>query len=162
MRTLTISAAQKYVKQLQEELQQLRQKEARSLSFEYIDGQRTTKDIPEYSFAETQARVTEIIDTVARIKHAINSINVENNIDVHLVRMAAINERLSEIQGLAGAQRIKSRLQNAGQQLVKVVTELTYDPLVAEAVFTSLSEEVRQIQLTIDTLNNTLSIEIDI
>lgn len=124
--------------------------------------------IPEYNYDDTRAAIKEIDDKIAKIKHAINLFNTSTivteatgTVDETLVRLAQLNNDMAAIGRL---RNIPEKKRNSTYSSIASEIEYTYanfNPKQIEADYEAITETIADIQLKLDTINQTTQFEID-
>ncbi|GAA4298277.1 hypothetical protein GCM10023142_38370 [Anaerocolumna aminovalerica] len=163
---ITSAGANKLIRTLEDEKSYILSIENNSKT--YIRGEGEEAEIPQYDYEETSKKLNEIDEKVCKIKHAINVFNsttylpqLHITIDTALVKMAQLNIR-------------KSILDNMRKHLPKVrITDfmgrmnrgveyefVNYDLDKVNNDYKEICEQIIEIQLALDTCNQTITFEI--
>lgn len=167
IKKFTSALANKTIKQLNEEKSILLNKEQRNCVYKAYKDEEPT--IPEYDYSMTRARVQLIDEQVRKIKHALNIFNCETvlpelnvTIDEALVLMAQLEQSkntLSTLKDRDSISRVESfRNTNAVPEFVYT----NYDVKVAAGDYEEISKKIIDIQLALDTVNQTVTFEVDV
>lgn len=123
---------------------------------------------PEYSYEDTRKKLDELEAKVRYFKHALNRFNVTQElpgfgmtIDQALVYIPQLTQRVKRL----GDMRIipkKARNTNTRSTNLIEYTYANFDPEQAEADFARTSDELARLQNTLDLINSTAQIEIDL
>lgn len=160
---MCLSAAMKFLKDLEEEKTAILQKERENSAYQIVNG--VSGEIPEYNFMDTQGRLEAIDETVCNVRHAINVANATKlvgetglTVDQILISMAQTTRRMATLQGMAGkAKKSQPRFQGALENQ-QVIICTNYDPAEVKAHYKKLREGRTNMQMALDLHN--LSTEI--
>ena len=165
---LTSAEAAKLLKKLKEEHQSIQNLE--NESYEYVAAiSEIPGDVaPNYNFTETQQALTEIETKIRKIKHAINVFNTTHTVPnfpmtvdellVYSPQLTALKTKYGIMKNKLPKARVRG-YSNAGVIEYKYANYAISD---AEREYELVSEQLAQAQLALDTLNNTVTMEIDI
>lgn len=165
--SLTSSAANKRIKELEEEKQSLRNQES-DAQF-YSCGVNESIEVPTYNFMETTQKIDAIDTEIATLRHAINQFNVstflpETNItvDMALVKVAQLNKKADALR------RIKDRPEKARSDArfslggASVITYRNYNAEEVRSEYKKTIEEIHKLQMTVDKLNLTVEFLVEV
>ena len=165
MRKINCDAANKLVRQMQSERDALIRAESETSTYSYMAGKEPV--VTEYDFRAVNARLSELTDMIASIKHAINIFNTSTElpeigltIDGALVRMTMLNGDKSRFDRMRHVQK-KAR-SGSSVRGVSEYTERNYDSEDAEKMYQDVCMELIAIQQAIDMANLTRTLEVDI
>ena len=163
--------ATKTLRKLSEDKEYWRARESED-SF-YVASNDEDPVIPEYDYSEVATRISDIDEKMAKIKHAINLSNTQNEvrvgeasmtIDSILVRMAQYNSRKEVLDRMRKSQP-KSRVSGgylSGRKSVPEYRYINYDLDVVKKEYERIDAEIAQMQLALDRYNHTAEIDVDI
>lgn len=164
-KSVCIASAIKLIKDLEAEKADLLANEVNGCMREEVNGE--VVDECEYSFADTQCRLTALDESVRNIRHAINVANATIPItalgmtpDCVLVTMAAKNQRLDRLQTMVRTPRRKRCETYGGTQNVYKLRN--FDLAEVKAAAEGLRREVRDLQLELDKHNLNTEISFDL
>ena len=164
----TSAEANKLLKRVEQQIRDIRMMEHRRAHFKVASGEDTESLRPEYDFLETQAQLDSLESTVRVIKHQINTFNLTHTlpgfdditIDQALVYIPQLTQRVNKLQDMA-ASLPKERIESMRNTFVDY-TVANYDIDVAGEVYAEAQEMLSKLQLALDSVNNTETMEIDI
>lgn len=167
MVTLTSASANKHIKLLTEQKNTLLVKE-RTASF-YRAFQNEEPVVPEYDFDDLHVAIADIDFKIRKIKHALNIFNCstivpETNmtIDETLVYMAQLTARkvvLSTMATVAPKERVDSFRNTSPVAEYKYAN---FDCKRVADIHKNVAEKIAKIQISLDTVNQTQTFEVDI
>ena len=164
---MTSALANKLIKEYNDEITHLMQVEADSMAYTEVVGQEAV--VPEYSFMEMGTKISDLNNKVLVLKHAVNRFNTETmlpelgiTIDEALVRMAQLNKLKQRYQQMRNMPEKKlARGYMASSNATEYVCR-NFKIEQVEAAYNRVSNEIKDIQLKLDLLNNTVPFEVDI
>ncbi len=171
MTKMTSAYANKLLKRLQEDKEFWASKERESSTYIAAVGEEAV--IPDYDYAQTAEKITEIDEKVVKLKHAINLNNVSGvvsvgekamTIDMILVRMAQLTQRkavLDEMRKREPKTRINSGYYGAKQAAPEYMY-INYDLALVRAEYERVDAEIAQMQIALDKYNQTVEFDVDI
>lgn len=164
--SLTIAEAQKMIKKILEEKIGLIEQEQKSSLFNASLGEDVESVRPDYNFELTQAAIRKCDEKVRILKHAINKFNIEHYVDSEGMTVDQVLVRIPQLT------EEKRRLQDMQGRLPKQRTSLTpnvvdyryanYNIAEAKEEFESVSDRLRNLQTSLDTINTTERFEVEI
>lgn len=162
---VTSAGANKLLRSLEDEKMYLREIEQQSCT--YIMSENETDGKPDYDYLETKRQIEEIDEKVLKIKHAINLFNTRTvlpnlgiTIDTALVKMAQLNQMKAKLDVMR--KRLpKERMHSFGKDVVEY-THINYDLSTVREDYKKVTDQIAEIQLALDTCNQTLEFDIDI
>jgi len=162
---VTSASANKIIKALEDEKMYLKNIEEQSCTYIVSDSELDEK--PDYDYIETQRQIEEIDNKVLKIKHAINVFNTRTKlpglditIDMALVKMAQLNQMKTKLDGLR-KKLPKQRVPSFGKDSVDYLY-INYDLAAVKEDYKKVSDQIMEIQLALDTCNQTIEFEVDI
>lgn len=165
---ITSAAANKMLKQLQDEKAYLLQLEKESATYIQVTGYDTEK--PEYDYEKIYTQIRVIDDKIGQIKHAINVFNCSTElpelgftVDAALVKLAQLTkekERLDIMRKRLPKTRRQNRYGDSGNLVEYTCTN--YDIEQTKEDYNTVCEEIIKIQMGIDYVNQTQKFEIEI
>lgn len=167
MKTLTSAGASKLIKSLEDQKSYLLSLEASSSIYVLAEGEHA--EPPHYDYTATSEEIDQINQQVRKIKHAINVFNTTTvleplgiTIDEALIKMAQLNHRKVELDIM------RKRLPKERQSMPFTRTNIieyqyvNYEIAQVAADYNKLCEEIMEIQLALDTCNQTKTFEVDL
>ena len=161
---VTSSEANKMLAKLAIDKETVLSDEAEKRTFRAAIQEDPEKLRPDYSFSVTQEKIDSINRRVMEIKHKLNLFNANTvvynglTIDQVLVRMPQLQHQKAKLQRMMLVSE-KSRAGIIGN--IIDYTYANYYPKEAKKAFNEVSIEIDQMQLALDTVNNTQKFEID-
>ena len=171
MTKMTSAYANKMIRKLNEDKAFLRSKEVSG--YIYIAALDEEPVIPDYDYSEVSAKIKEIDEKIAKIRHAINLANCTNTveesgekmtIDTVLVRMAQLNRRKEELDQMRKLQP-KVRLSTGLYSQKKTAPEyqyINYDLEQVQKDYDVIDARIAALQLVLDRYNQTVEFDEDI
>lgn len=167
MKTLTSAGANKLIKALEDQKNYLLSLEASSSTYIMAEGEKA--EPPVYDYSDTSEKLNQINNQIRKIKHAINIFNSSTyleplgiTIDEALIKMAQLNQRKQTLDTM------RKRLPKERQAVPFTRTNIieyqytNYDIEKVAADYNKLCEEITEIQLALDTCNQTKTFNLDI
>ena len=159
---MTIVEANKYARQLTEEVARIEKEEASASVLRYSEGE---EPIPqEYDFAKTQSRIADLNEKIARIRHAVNRFNAETvvagypfTVDEALVRISMM---AGELKKLADMKNLPSVSRKAGYSNVEIARR-NFDIDEVLKKWSDTTREINRLRAALDLTNLTSTIEIE-
>ena len=175
-KTFTPATAAKYLRILEDEKQNLLQRESERCH--YVAAMDEEPEVPEYDYAATRARVAEIDALVRKMRHALHAHNVATllpdlgiSVDEALVELAQLSSAKRTLDDLRGRQK-KARIDvynsfyrrryNEPQRDVVEYDYANYDVDQAELDYQAAYEQLIELQSAIDYSNQTTRFEVDL
>ena len=165
---VTSAAANKLLKQLQDDKNYLLDYENNSSTYIRVSGYDDER--PEYNYSQTRDEINAIDAKICKIKHAINLFNctttlpdMDITVDAALVKMAQLNKEKDRLDIMRKRLPVSRRQNRYGDssQLVEY-TCANYDIEVAKNDYNDIAAEIRALQIGIDYINQTEKFEINI
>ena len=165
----TCAEASKILRKLNEDLKVLRAKEVKGYRFTAAVDEDLESARPVYNYIQTQNEQRRIEAKIRKVKHAINSFNIETlipefnmTVDEMLVYIPQLSERKKKLTEMASFLP-KERVSN-GYQATKIIeyTYANYDLEKAAEDLTLVSDELARAQTALDVINNQGQLELDI
>lgn len=167
MKLLTSAAANKLIKSLEDQKSYLLSLESESCTYVMADNERV--DPPEYDYIATSNELYTINWQVQKLKHAINIFNtttilspLEITIDEALIRMAQLNNRKSQLDKMRRRLPKERQTPLFNRTMTPEYQYVNYDLVRVGEDYKKLCEQINQIQLLLDTCNQTKTFEIDV
>ena len=164
----TSSQANKLLQKLNSDHRSLLEKESICTHYLLTPGESADDVRPAYNFLETQKELDCLERKIRIVKHAINLFNTQTiipefniTIDEMLVLLPQLSSRMSKLK-LMKDMLPKQRFSSSGSTTLVEYRYANYDISEAEAEYNKAYETLSRAQLALDTLNNTLTFEIDI
>jgi hypothetical protein len=166
----TSTEANKLLKTIEARIEDLKNKEKKSSSFNAAYSEDPEKLRPEYDFHETQAKINKLEADVRTIKYAIHVFNVTHSlqgfdgmkIDQALVYLPQLSARVRKLKDMAAAlprERVEEPYYRSG--VIDYVIA-NYDIAEAEKTYLEEQEKLKNLQLALDAANAGETMEIDI
>lgn len=167
MKTCTSAEANKLLKKLQDELNQVKTLETKASVFNAAAGEDVEELRPKYDYEATQKKLDEIEATIVRVKHAINVFNCTTEvpdfgftIDQALVYLPQLSARKTKLLGMSTALE-RERTGNTWDKYIDYrITNYPIDK--AKEDFNTVSDELSKLQMGLDKVNSTQVMVIDI
>ena len=166
----TSAEAGKLVKKLEDRIRRAELAESKSATFNAASGEDVESLRPRYSFKDSQAKIEELQAQDRKVKHAINAFDISHTlpgfkgvtVDQALVLIPQLRGRLS-VLGEMVARLPKERVDSAFRNTNIIDYVITnYDAAEVEKKYNELEEQLSALQLALDTLNNTETMDIDV
>ena len=164
----TSSEANKLLKGIEARIEDLKNKERKSSTFNAASTEDPEELRPAYDFAETQKQIAALEMDVRTVKHAINVFNVTHTlpgfddmtIDQALVYLPQLSGKVKKLQEMAAALP-RERVESFRSTIIDYVIA-NYDIADAEKAYHMEQERLGSIQLALDAANAGETMEIDI
>ena len=163
----TSSEANKLLRTLETRRNSIQQREVKAANFVISVGENIEEVRPEYDFRKTQDEIAELNKKIRTVKHAINMFNVSHSvpgfdmtIDQVLVYLPQLSERVNKLKSMADTlprERVASYRMNTAEYSIA-----NFDPEEAEAEYNKAQEELHTLQLALDVINSSETMDIDI
>lgn len=167
----TSAEASKLIRKLEEEATNLRDMEEKSAVFNAASGENVEDLRPEYDFAATQARLEELYERIRTAKHAVNVFNTTHElpgfegltIDQALVYIPQLNKRKDKLRWMA-AHLPKERVDSYQLARTNIIDYevINFDREQVKAAYDATGQTLAKLQLVLDTVNTTETMEIDV
>ena len=165
----TSAEAAKMIRQLNEELGIILQKESASKVFLAAVGEDIEELRPAYDYRKTQEEIAQIRKKIRTIKHALNQFNISQKvgdmtIDEVLVYLPQLQTQRDKLSNMVGRQP-KRRAQSMGFGKMSSIIDYeyaNYDIELAEEDYKKVCEKIGRIQAALDVVNSTVQMEIDL
>lgn len=165
----TSSEANKLLRRLNEERDAVLSKEQKCSTFLAAMGEDPESLRPQYDYADVQNTVEMLNRKIRTVKHAISQFNLTQTVPgfdmtvdqmlVYIPQLTARKKKLSVMKGRLPKQRkIEDRFGHTG---VIDYVYTNYDIKAVEADYHTVADELARAQAALDTLNNTVLMEID-
>lgn len=164
---ITSASANKILKQLNEEYRFLLDQDMQQRVYPEIEG--VAPIIPDYDITDATKQLIAITDKISRLKHALNIFNTttmlpghDYTIDEALVRMTFLSYQKSRLNAMRSIPE-KRMISGRNSRNNQVEYELAnFDPKEAENLYNIISEELSELQLSLDTVNSTEKFDIEL
>lgn len=160
---MTITAANREIKRLKDELSRIKEEELSSRVITHSEGEEPIQVT--YDFQATQARIDEINQKIVKIRHAVNLFNVNYvipsvglTVDAVLIRVAMMSEEKKKLQEML---RIQEVSRQASYRSVEI-SHRNFDKAQVEDRFRHLSDDLERMWAELDLVNLTETIDVDI
>lgn len=164
---VTSAVASKKIKMLEEQKNRLLDLENTSCIYIRADGE--SEAPPVYDYAATKKELDEINEKIRKIKHAVNIFNTTTYletvglyIDEALVEMFMLNRRRETLKYMSN--RLPKERVNNGYVRSNLAIEykyVNYDMETVKRDFEACCQRIFDIQIALDTANQTLMFEIE-
>ena len=172
--TLTSAQAAKMIRKLKIESDSLMTDDAKRRSFVASVGEDVESVRPEYDYAATQEKLAEIEQKIRRLKHALNVFNSTTvipefgfTIDEMLVYIPQLTARIARLKKMS--ERLPKERINPGtssysgaRSNIVEYSYANYDVSAAKADYERFADELTRAQLALDTVNNKMTLEVDV
>ena len=168
---MTSAYANKMIKQLTEEKSYWMNRESEGST--YVAAMDEEPVIPQYDYIKVSKEIADIDEKVIKIKHALNTNNVnsritvgdkEMSVDEILIAVAQYNTR-KRILDYMRKQEPKTRVGSSSFSARKSVPEykyLNYDLDLIKEEYKRIDEEIAAMQIALDKYNQTFEFEVNI
>lgn len=167
MKTVTSASANKLLRSLEDEKAYLLSMENESKEYTLAENEKVQK--PDYDYRGTAQKLEELDNRIRKIKHRINVFNVTTvlpnldlTIDEALVKMAQLNRRKEQLDEM---RKHLPKIRKEDPYLRTNMIEYTYVNYDLEEVrkdYQKISEQIMELQLALDTCNQTQTFEIEL
>lgn len=165
MKQITPAAANKMVRKLEDEKSYLISMMNEMST--YIEAEGVEPVIPEFNYENTISEIMAIDEKIAKIKHCINVFNTSTTIpeigitvDQALVKMAQLNHLKNYIDRMRKRQK-KCRYNTLAGTIIQYEC-VNYDIEKTKADYEKISNEIIDIQMSLDKCNQTIMFDLDI
>ena len=165
----TSAEANRLLKKLADDRKILLSEEENSSTFKASVGENPDDVRPDYNYLQTQATINQIDEKVRKIKHAINLSNINTvlpnagiTVDVALILMPQLKgmkNKLSIMQSRLKKQRADDRYSSSP---IIDYEYANYDINIVKQDYNKVSKQLSDLQLELDSVNNSVLIDIDI
>ena len=164
----TSAQANKLVKKLTEELDNIRHEELQSCKFVAATTEDPEDARPPYDYADTQRRILELEAKIRKVKHCLNVFNTTHKpegfdmtVDQLLIYIPQLSERKSKLANLSRT-LAKKRVDTVARTTLIEYQYANYDVAAAKADYEAVCAELASAQLALDKMNTTETMEIDL
>lgn len=164
----TSAQASKLLSALQQEHDRIAVYEENASSFLASVGEDPESVRPEYSYGETKAQLFELEAKIRKVKHAINLFNTTTvipgfgmTVDEMLVYLPQLSRRKVKLKQMADCLP-KARYGRSSGSLIIDYKYINYDPAAVKADLDSVTKELADAQIALDTVNHTEVFDIDV
>lgn len=165
--SLTPASANKLLRQFREKLSYLYGKEQKLSSYILITGEEPVK--PDYDLDAFRQNVGAIMDNTLILKHAVNTFNTSTTVgqtgltvDQVLVKMAMLNREKEKMDAMRRVSPKEVRTSMRSNNAHVEYDVANFSPEMAERYYQQFDEEITSLQLSLDCLNNTASIKVEL
>ena len=166
----TSAEAAKLLRKLNETHAAVKGREAQNTIFVAAIEENLEEARPAYNYAETQEMLAALEKKICKVKHAINVFNTTTQIpgfdltiDEALVYIPQLSERKRKLAQMALVPP-KARI-NANGYMSKGIVEYryaNYDVEQAASDLSEVSDKLAKLQVALDVVNNSVTLEIDV
>ena len=166
----TSAQANKLLKKLNDEYDLLLAEEAESSTFLAAMGEDPESVRPEYDYLETQKSLEELGSRIIKLKHAINLFNTthtlpgfELTVDEALVYIPQLSKKVKKLAEMK-ARLPKSRENQEYYSRTSIIDYryTNYDRKTVKKDYDRAFDKLSALQTALDTLNNSVTLEIDL
>lgn len=164
----TSAEASKLLRKLNEDYHSLLEMERQSKTFIAALEEDIESVRPEYDYANVQAQLEDIASKIRKVKHAINVFNTTHiipelgmTIDMVLVLIPQLSEKKMKLYSMK-SQLPKVRETSSSRSNIIDYLYANYDIKAVEADYAKVSELLVKAQTSLDYINNTETMEIDL
>jgi hypothetical protein len=166
----TSAEANKLIKKIEDRIRLAQQAENKSSVFFAASGEDAESLRPKYDFAASQAKLEELEAQLRAVKHAVNCFNVSHTlpgfkgvtVDKALVLIPQLRARIATLREMVN-RLPKERVDNTFRNTSIIDYSITnYDIEEVQKKYDELGEKLSALQLALDTLNNTETMDIDV
>lgn len=167
---VTSAIANKMIKSLEDDKQYWLQLENNSKV--YVAANNEEPVVPDYDFIRVAETLSEIDGKILKLKHAVNLHNAISavevagkvmSVDMILIRMAQLNQRKYTLDAMRKALP-KTRVEASAysKSSVPEYRYINYDLAAVKKQYEEISEEILQLQLALDTHNQTVKFIVEL
>lgn len=163
---LTSAMANKLLKDYQRQIDELQQLEIERFRFTVATNEDIEDARPEYDYETVRQQKDELTRKIVKLKHAINKFNIETvvpgfemTIDKILIWMPMLNNEKYQLGTMASIQP-KRRI-GVSNQLIEY-QYANYDVKKVSQDYENIVATLRELQLALDTVNNTVEFEVEL
>ena len=169
MEKMTSAYANKMIKRLEEDKDYWLQNENESRT--YVVAVNEAPVVPDYNYEEVAAKLADIDNKIASIRHSLNLANAtarvkvgdkELSVDTILIRMAQLNNRKTSLDWMR-KQLPKVRLNGNSYSVKTVAAEyryINYDPAIVSRDYEAVTKELMELQMALDRYNQVELIDV--
>ena len=168
---VTSAQAAKILRKLEDDLSALRNNEDMSRSFNAAVGEDVESVRPVYDYEQTQKDIAEIEEKVRRLKHTINLFNVQQEVSgfdmtidqllVYIPQLSRQRSKLGEMKSVLPKTRAELGYRASNVNIIDY-TYANYDIGKVSEDYDTVTDLLARAQTALDTLNNTVTFDIDI
>ena len=166
----TSAEANKLIKKIEERISRLEIAENKGSTFNAAAGEDAEALRPEYDFAKTQAQMEELEAMMRKVKHAINCFNTTHTlpgfdditVDQALVLIPQLRARKMTLGNMVS--RLPRERVEVGIRSSNIIDYVitNYDMAEVERKYNEIGDRLSALQVALDTLNTTETMEIDV
>jgi hypothetical protein len=166
----TSAEANKLIKKIEERISRLEIAENKGSTFNAAAGEDAEALRPEYDFAKTQAQLEELEAMMRKVKHAINCFNTTHSlpgfdditVDQALVLIPQLRARKMTLGTMVS--RLPRERVEVGIRSSNIIDYVitNYDMAEVERKYNEIVDRLSSLQVALDTLNTTETMEIDV
>ena len=165
---VTSSQANKFIRQLNEQLKALEVREQNARSFLAATGEDVESVRPAYDYASMQDAMAELETKIRKAKHALNVFNATTvipefgmTIDAMLIYLPQLTHRKNKLSNMKDALP-KVREENYARNAATIdYRYANYDIGQVHADYLQISDELSRAQTALDVINSTVAFELD-
>lgn len=164
----TSAQAAKVLSKLQQDYDRLAKLEENSKTFLASTGEDPESVRPAYNYEETKAQLSALETKIRKLKHAINAFNTTTvipgfnmTIDEMLIYIPQLSKKKSKLKEMANTLP-KTRYKSYERTNIIDYMYINYDLDTIRHDLDSVTEELSNAQLALDSINHTAVIKIDI
>ena len=166
----TSAQANKLLKKLKDEYAALQQNENDSFRFVAALNEDPESVRPHYDYIQMKKDMRELENKIRKIKHAVNQFNVSTRIEefdmtidemlVYIPQLTALKQKLSVMKGKLPKARVQQKYGSSSN--IIDYEYINYDLEEVRKDYDAISDELSRAQIALDTLNNSVVLELDI
>lgn len=167
---VTSAQAAKILRKYEDEMEGIISNETLSREFLAAVGEDVESVRPAYNYSETQAKIVELEDKIRKLKHALNVFNTTEKlpgfgltIDQALIYMPQLSRRREKLRTMKSILP-KAREENRFGKASNIIDYryANYDIAAVEKDYNEVSDLLAKLQTALDTVNNTVTFDIEI
>ena len=170
----TSAEAGKLVKKLEDRVRDLLSMESKAALFRVASGEDADSLRPNYDFNKTQAELKNLSGQIRTVKHAINVFNTTHTLPgfdnltidqapVYIPQLSNRKETLRQMAAHLPKERVADSHYRFGNRTSFIDYEVTnYDTAAAKAAYSQAAETLAKLQLALDTVNTTETMDIEV
>lgn len=165
---LTSAMANKLLKDYQRQIEELEQMEMETMKFTVASTEDVESVRPEYDYGATRLAISDLNRKIVKLKHYINQFNIttviqgfEMTVDKALVWLPMLNREAQRL-GLMANMHAKTRCSSRLTAPLIEYQYANYDIDKAKTDYENVLATIRELQLALDTVNNTIEFEVEL
>lgn len=167
---VTSAQAAKILRKYEDEMDGILSNEEKSCEFVAAVGEDIESVRPVYNYVETQAKLTELEYKIRKLKHSMNVFNSTQTIpefgitiDQALIYLPQLSKRREKLRSMKSILP-KAREETRYGKMSSIIDYryANYDISTAEKDYNDISDLLARLQTALDTVNNTVTFDIDV